>query len=119
MVASEFERALRLMRRQDPQVAEDGFGLLQQIAGEHVDELIVEFGRETDHGLRCWLLELIGQARSPRAFDLLVAQLQSEDESLRDWAGRGLRLLETKEARRVLWQHAQNQPPGAAPAFGP
>ncbi|MEV4635787.1 HEAT repeat domain-containing protein [Actinoplanes sp. NPDC049548] len=113
MVASEFERALRLMRRHDPQLAEDGFQWLSQIAGTHVDELIVEFGRETDHGLRCWLLELIGRTRSPQSFDLLAAQLHSEDEALRDWAARGLQQLDTKEARRVLWQHAQNQPSGA------
>ena len=119
MVGSEFERALRLMRRHDPQLAEDGLQRLSEIARAHVDELIVEFGRETDHGLRCWLLELIGQARSPQSFDVLVAQLQGEDEALRDWAERGLQLLDTKESRRVLWQYEQNQSPGAAPACGP
>jgi hypothetical protein len=118
MVGDEFAQAMRLMRRHDPQLAEDGFQRLRGLAGAHVDELIGEFGRETDHGLRCWLLELIGQSRSPRAFDLLVAQLRVEDEALRDWAQRGLRQLDTKEARRVLWQHEQNQPPGAAPACG-
>ncbi|MFI7598985.1 HEAT repeat domain-containing protein [Actinoplanes sp. NPDC049681] len=116
MVGSEFERALRLMRRHDPQLAEDGFQRLSEIAGAYVDQLIVEFGRETDHRLRCWLLELLGQARSPRSFEVLVAQLQGEDEDLRDWAERGLRLLDTKESRRVLWQYEQNHPPVAAPA---
>ncbi|MGN9807741.1 hypothetical protein ACTMSW_00050 [Micromonospora sp. BQ11] len=58
-------------------------------------------GREADQGLRCWLLELIGDARSPRAFALLVEELHSRDESLRDWAERGLR-LDTKESRPVL-----------------
>lgn len=107
-VAGEFDRALRLMRRRDPQLAEEGFGRLREIAGEHLDELIAEFTRETDHGLRCWLLELIAQARSPRAFDLLVAELRGDEESLRCWARRGLRLLDTKDARRVLWQHRQH-----------
>jgi hypothetical protein len=92
--------------------AEDGFQLLTAMAAEHVDELIAEFALATDHGIRCWLLELIGQARSPRAFDLLVAQLRSDDESLRTWAKRGLRLLDTKDARRVLWRHEQNELPG-------
>ena len=106
----EFEQALRLMRRRDPKAAEDGFGRLREMAGEHVDELIGEFARETDHGLRCWLLELIGQARSPRAYDLLVAQLQGDDEALRASAQRGLRLLDSKDARRVLWQHERHGP---------
>ena len=107
------------MRRHNRQLAEDGFQRLSEIAGAHVDELIVEFGRETDHGVRCWLLELIGLARSARSFDVLVAQLRGEDEALRDWAERGLRLLDTKESRRVLWQYEQNQSRGAAPACGP
>ena len=119
MVGGEFERALWLMRRHDPQLAEDGFQRLSEIAGAHVGELIVEFGLETDHGLRCWLLELIGQTRSTQSFNVLVAQLQGEDEALRGWAERGLTLLDTKESRRVLWQYEQNQSSGAAPACGP
>lgn len=118
-MGTEFERALRLMRRRDPQAAEDGFGRLREIAGKHVDELINEFTRETDHGLRCWLLELIGEVHSLRAFNLLVVQLRSDDESLRWWAQQGLRLMESKDARRVLWQHEEDGPSGPAPTCGP
>jgi hypothetical protein len=96
-MADEFARALLLMRRRDPQLAEDGFQRLRGIAAEHVDRLIDEFRRETDHGVRCWLLELIAQARSPRAAALLTAQSHGDDESLRAWAEQGLRLLDTKE----------------------
>lgn len=39
-----------------------------------------------------------------RAFDLLAEELLSDDESLCSWAERGLRLLDTKDARRLLWQ---------------
>jgi hypothetical protein len=107
MVGSEFERALRLMRRRDPQIAEDGFARLRKIAASHVDQLIAELGRETDHGLRCWLLELIGQVRSPQSFEVLVAYLYSEDEAFHRWAERGLMLLNTKESRRALWQYGR------------
>jgi hypothetical protein len=110
---------MRLMRRHNRQLAEGGFQRLSKTAGAHVDELIVEFGRETDHGVRCWLLELIGLARSARSFDVMVARLRGEDEALRDWAERGLRLLDTKESLRVLWQYEQNQSPGPAPVCGP
>ncbi len=114
-MAGEFERALRLMRRHDPQMAEDGFQRLRAIAGEHVEALLAEFVTETDQGVRRWLLELIGEVRSPQAFDLLVVELRGDDESLRCWAEHGLRLLDTKEARRVLWQHRQNAPAGSKP----
>ena len=110
-MADEFARALLLMRRRDPQLAEDGFQRLRGLAAEHVDRLIDEFRRETDHGVRRSLLELIGEARSPRAYDLLAGQLRGDDESLRWWAERGLQLLDTEEARTVLWQHGQTTEP--------
>jgi len=67
-----------------------------------VEPLIEDFAREQDHGLKCWLLELIGEARSPKAFATLSEQLDSADESLRAWAIRGLRTLDTPEARQRL-----------------
>ncbi len=103
-VSQRLEQAITLMRCHDPQKQEDGFGLMRAHAGEHLDELMAAFGREEDHGLRCWLLELIGQARSPRAISLLAAQLHEPDEALRSWAAVGLRRLDTAESRGVLYQ---------------
>lgn len=98
-----------LMRRHGPQAREDGFALLLPHAAEHVDVLMAAFvAEQDDHGLRCWLLELIGEARSPKALALLVEQVHSDDESLRDWALRGLELLDTKEAREQLWRARAN-----------
>jgi hypothetical protein len=77
---------------------------LRPHAAEYLDELITEFRREHDLGLRCWLLELIGEARSSVALVLLVEQLHNDDEALRSCAARGLKLLDTKDARRALWQ---------------
>jgi hypothetical protein len=42
-----------------------------------------------DHGLRRWLLEPIGEAKSEAAMPLLSTQLNSPDESLRGWAAAG------------------------------
>ena len=104
-----FDEAMRLMRRNDPQLMEDGFRLLRGHAAEHIGELIAEFGREENgHGLRCWLLELIGEARSERAFPLLAEQLHSRDEAFRGWAVRGLEDLGTKAARQALYQARSN-----------
>ncbi|GIF71742.1 hypothetical protein Asi02nite_12600 [Asanoa siamensis] len=90
------------MHRRDPQLVEDGFQRLRAIAGDHVDRLIAEFRQEPDHDTRCRLLELIAEARSERAFDLLASQLETGDEALRDCAARGLRLLDTDAARALL-----------------
>ncbi|MDF3071314.1 MAG: hypothetical protein K0R38_6915 [Polyangiaceae bacterium] len=90
------------MRKRDPQLQEDGFHLLLPYAAAHVDELIVDFQNETDHGLRCWFLELIGTARDPKAFGLLVTQLSSSDEAMRSWAARGLEGMDTPAARQAL-----------------
>jgi hypothetical protein len=92
-----------MMRKHDAQTAEDGFHFLLPRAAEHVDELIADFQTETDHGLRCWLLELLGAARSPKAFGLLGEHARSTDDGLRYWAIHGLQLLNTPEARQALY----------------
>jgi putative heme iron utilization protein len=56
-------------------------------------ELIAEFEHEQDHGIRCWLLELIGSARDDRALPLLTEHLNNSDQALRSWAITGLQLL--------------------------
>jgi hypothetical protein len=104
-----FERAIRQMRGHDPQAREDGFHDLRPHAAEYLDELVGEFKQERDdHGLRCWLIELIGGARSPAAAPLLIEQLNGDDEALRAWAAWGLERLDTKEARHALWQAQQS-----------
>jgi len=99
---NEFQEAMRLMRRRDPQAREDGFHRLLPHAARYLDDLIAAFDREPDHGLRCWLLELIGEARSTQALPVLVGQLHGDDESLRSRAVRGLERLDTKPARQEL-----------------
>ncbi|MDY3557771.1 hypothetical protein R5W23_003036 [Gemmata sp. JC673] len=99
-----FKKCVAMMRARDPATQEDGFHWLRPHAGEHVHELIGEFGQEKDHGLRCWLLELIGLAKSPAAFEFLAGQLRSADERFRFWAISGLKNLDTKEARTLLWE---------------
>lgn len=104
-----FQKCLEMMRRpigsgtRDPQRQEDGFFLLRPYASQYVEELVEAFKTEPRHGLRCWLLELIGEAKSSVAFPILVEALQSGDESFITYALRGLRDLDTKEARQVLW----------------
>jgi HEAT repeat protein len=100
---------MRLMRSRDPERRELGFAQLRECAGEHVDQLIAEFQAERDdHGLRCWLLDLIGQARSPLALPLLAALVYDDDESIRYWAVHGLEKLGSREARTALWRARAN-----------
>jgi hypothetical protein len=102
-----FDACMRMMRRASPQLQEDGFHYLLPYAADYVQQLIAEFNVERDHGLRCWLLDLIGQSRSPEAFQFLVENLRNDDERFRSLAVEGLRRLNTKEARRVLWEAGQ------------
>ncbi len=99
-----FGACLRMMRKRVPVTQEVGFHWLRPRAAEFVERLVDEFRRESDHGLRCWLLELIGEARDPRALPVLLEQLRSPDESLRWWAVHGLRVLNTPEARKALFE---------------
>jgi hypothetical protein len=100
-----FAKCLEMMRRRDPLTREQGFHALRPRTAEFVEELIAEFRAETkDHGLRCWLLELIAEARDARALPLLTEQLLSGGDSFRRWAAHGLRLLDTHEARKALFE---------------
>jgi hypothetical protein len=103
-MASTFDRAMQLMRKHNPQTQEDGFALLKPVASDFLPDLIEAYEAKTDHGLKCWLLELIGEARSEDAHTLLGRELTSDDESLRFWAEGGLRSLDTKAARTTLWE---------------
>jgi HEAT repeat protein len=96
-----------MMRKHNPQVQEDGFALVRQVAPEHVADLITAYLREEDPGLRCWLVELIGEAGSPQALPVLSEALASQDESIHDWARVGLEKLGAKEARSLLWRRQQ------------
>lgn len=108
MSRQRFEQAMQLMRKSDTQVREDAFDFLREHADAYVDELIAEFTAEDDQGLRCWLLELIAEARSPKALGLFRDQLEGMDESLRFWAVRGLEMLDDREAEQALDQTRAN-----------
>jgi hypothetical protein len=98
-----FDQAMQLMREDDVRVREDAFDFLREHADAYVDELIEEFIAERDDlGLRCWLLELIAEARSAKALRVFRDQLESTDESLRFWAVRGLEMLDSREAEQAL-----------------
>ena len=100
-----FEKCMAMMRqRRDQLLQDDGFLWLEPRAGEFVEELMEEFKNEERIGIRGWLLELIGSAKSPLAFELLASELRSPDPVHRRWAIRGLKNLNTKEARTCLWE---------------
>lgn len=98
-----FDRALQSMRSTDPRLGENGFDFLREHADAYVDDLVAEFEAEHDDGrLRGLLLELICEARSPRALPVLVRQLEGDDEAMRFWAARGLEMLDSREAHQAL-----------------
>jgi hypothetical protein len=97
-----FTEALRSMRSEDARIRNRGFDFLREHADAYVDDLVTAFGNEPDEELRCWLLELICEARSPRALPVLTSVLESDEESLQFWAVRGLEMLDTREARDAL-----------------
>ena len=101
-----FEHHLDEMRSTDPETAEGGFAAIQERASEQIDNLIAAFATETDHGVRCWLLELVGDARSEKALPLLRWALTCDDEAFRRWALHGIHQLGTPEAK-ALWEDAK------------
>jgi hypothetical protein len=103
MTNQRFAQALESMRSQDARLSTRGFDFLREHADAYVDELIAEFAGEENDELRCWLLELISEARSPGALRVLAGELESDDESLQFWAIRGLEMLDSRESRHELY----------------
>jgi HEAT repeat protein len=106
-----FEACMAMMRKRNPQTRDDGFEVLFDQASKFVPELLEEFEKESDHGLKCSLLYLLGEARDTRTLELFRYYLRHEDDSFRDWAAYGLNKLNTKEARQILWEARSYQLP--------
>ena len=100
---------MRMLRGQVGKVGigntpEDAFFALQPRAGEYIKELIFEFQVEEQPGVRFYLLELIAEAKSPQALPVLIECLQGDEVDLWVWAIYGLQKLDTREARKALWE---------------
>ncbi len=104
-----FQKCLAMMRKHDPQTQEDGFHCLLHRAGEYVNELLAEFSNEDNDISRFWLLELLAEAKSPALLPLFTECLYGANASLSLDALFALNKLNTKEARRLLWEAKSHQ----------
>lgn len=73
---------------------------------EYVDALLALFHQESKENpwARYWLMDLIGEARSPALFDFFMHYLYGDEPLLRDGAMWGLKKMGTKVARHALWE---------------
>ncbi len=80
---------------------------LEKHARDNANELIAvtraELERES--GVERILLHVVIDSQLPAAIDLFAELLQSPDESLRPYGVQGLKRLDSKEARRLLWKY--------------
>jgi hypothetical protein len=77
-------------------------GEIQIHAKEHLDELIAIIRNDDSH-IGAWLLEALAEAKVPEAEEFLIENLQSAAPHRRFWAIYGLKNLDTKSARKALW----------------
>ena len=82
---------------------------LTKNARENVEELIsatrVELERDSNVGRM--LLHVVADSKLPEAFGMFVELLKSPDLTLRQYGVEGLKQLDTKEARRLIWEYEQ------------
>lgn len=83
-------------------------GVLEEHAPDYGSELIEAARATTGTRAHCILLSILAEMKLPESISLFVDLLQSEDERARFWAMQGLRTLDTKEARRALWEAGCN-----------
>jgi len=82
----------------------DGFHWLLPRAHNFINDLIVEFRLEENIGTKCWILELLAESKAIEGFEILKENLLNEIKSFRMLAIRGMRNLDTKEARTELFK---------------
>jgi hypothetical protein len=79
-------------------------GELRDNAAAHAAELIAAFQAQKSERVRLLLLMTFCDVKLHEALPLFVEHLRSDEESLRYWSEQGLRVLNTPEARRALWE---------------
>lgn len=97
-------RGFHLLRHSKGAYWEAVFGDFRTHAPELLDELIRAAQDESQADIRWMLLEIIGSTASPKALSLFATYLLDQDEKVRRWSAYGLRELNTREARKVLWE---------------
>lgn len=76
---------------------------MQEHASANIESLLAAFRAETDSRGRALLLYVIAEARSQAALPIFAEILLGDDEELHVWAARGLHVLDTPDARKLLW----------------
>jgi hypothetical protein len=78
-------------------------GDLTENAQGFLTEIIIAFYLETDQRVKRILIAAIAESAPVDAVGFLAENLNSTDDSICDWAIRGLERIDTKEARTALW----------------
>jgi HEAT repeats len=81
-----------------------GLSILRNHAPEHVEEFIQALQSPEHESVRWLLLEAVGATHSNAVVPIVATYLQSSDSDLWYWAIRALWEIDTKEARRALWE---------------
>lgn len=84
---------------------------LEKHAEKNSNELITATRKEIERnsGIGRMLLHVVADSKLPEALPLFAELLQSPDESLHPYAVSGLKQLNIKEARRLLWEFDETQ----------
>jgi hypothetical protein len=77
---------------------------LQERASKNMEDILAAFRAETDSRVRTLLLSVIAETRSQAALPIFAEALLGDNEELQVWAARGLHVLDTPDARKLLWE---------------
>lgn len=106
----DFAECLALIRSEDALTFEDGFHMLLPHVSLFVPELIDLIASESNSRIRGRFVELLGEARSPAAFSTLASELRNSDQNVRQWALRGLQMLDRPDASLLIEDYILKHP---------
>src|SRR5690349_15823244 len=97
-----FQACMKLLRSKDGWTQEGAYHSLLPYASEYLDDLIAEFEKPENAKIQDWIIELIGESSSPKAFEFLRDQLFENDPENKFWVINGLIHFRPFELRQLL-----------------
>jgi hypothetical protein len=98
-----FKKCMELLRKKGyGMMQEEGYEWLLPRINEFLDDLIAEIDKPENAKIQDWIIELIGESTSPKAFEFLRDQLFENDPRNKFWVVNGLVSFRDFELRQAL-----------------
>lgn len=105
-----FKDFLKLLRSNNSFSRDEAYFMLLPFVNQFIPELKAAFETEPKVISKIYLMQLLEEAKSPELLEFFQKNLSHEEEAIRDCALHGLEKINTKEAKRIVWEVKSGSP---------